>query len=91
MKFFRSVVERPWPERLRTPPGPPGTLRCTVLKGRSIPPNETDAAGAVLTQFPGGAGESVGNGLSVASGSEKSTVTLVSKAAPAVPVPVRPT
>jgi len=37
MKFFRSVVERPWPERLRTPPGPPGTLRCTVLKGAKYP------------------------------------------------------
>jgi len=42
-------------------------------------------AGPVLTQRPGGAGESVGRGLSDASGSEKSTVTLVLKAASAVP------
>jgi hypothetical protein len=57
-----------------------------VLKGAKYPSGtKRTAAGAVLTQFPGGAGESVGNGLSVASGSEKSTVTLVSKAAPAVP------
>jgi hypothetical protein len=43
------------------------------------------AAGAVFTQLPGGAGESVGRGLLFASGREKSTVTLVSKAASAVP------
>ena len=41
--------------------------------------HEADGPGAVLTQVPGGAGESVGRGLSLASGWEKSTVTLVSK------------
>jgi hypothetical protein len=57
-----------------------------MLKGAKYPSGtKRTAAGAVLTQFPGGAGESVGNGLLVASGSEKSTVTLVSKAASAVP------
>jgi hypothetical protein len=43
------------------------------------------AAGEVRTQFPGGAGERVGKGLSAARGWEKSTVTLVSKAAFDVP------
>jgi hypothetical protein len=57
-----------------------------VLKGAKYPSGtKRTAAGAVLTQFPGGAGDSVGRGLSLASGSEKSTVTLVSKAASALP------
>jgi len=83
---FRRVLDRPCPELLRTPCGPPGTLSCTVVKGAKYPVGtKRKAAGEVRTQFPGGAGERVGNGLLAASGWEKSTVTLVSKAAFDVP------
>jgi len=57
-----------------------------VVKGAKYPSGtKRKAAGPVLTHLPGGAGDRVGSGLLDASGSEKLTVTLVLKAASAVP------